>query len=235
VHEDTNPVEQDSTQETSLTRRKALGVGALAAGGAVLAGLVEASSADAATVVSGTTSLKAAAAKGTTSITVNSLLGFAPGYTIWLDTGTKAESVVVKSVTASTSKLTLKTPLQGAHSAGTRVSVIAPVLVIPGQFKSVLTKLVNDDTYSAAALASPGIILSDFPQLTTLELSALRDYAILSGADISAVNAARAASIASAAADDRGLVVGGSGVGVPVAVGLSISCCCSCCCKLGWF
>jgi hypothetical protein len=216
----------DSTSRKPLTRRKALGMAGVAVGGAALAGLVEASSADAAGV-SGTSSLKVAAAQGATTITVVSTTGFTANHTIWLDLGGQAESAAIKSVASSTHTVTLKTPLKQAHHAGARVSIIGPEMTGSGTLKTVLSKILNDSAYATAAVKSPLKITTDYPHISVLELETLRNCAILSGADMGAINTARADAIGASAAGDLGLITTDP---TGPALGFSVSCCSCCCC-----
>ena len=146
-------VEDDSTSGTSLTRRKALGVGAVALGGAAIGGLAGAGRAEAATKTIPNTAV----------------------------------------------------------------------------FKAALTKLATNSTYRTAATKNPSMVTHDYPSLSPLQLDALRDCAILSGANIAAINKVRAAAITSAASSNPGAVTisvsGGPGRG-----GWQISCSSCCCC-----
>ena len=84
------------------------------------------------------------------------------------------------------------------------------------QFKAVLTKLATDKGYLQATTKDPRKLLKDYPQLTIQELGALRDAAVLSGADVSAVDPLHAD--VAGARPGSGATLGGDG------------CCCCCCC-----
>lgn len=150
-------VEDDSMPGTSLTRKAALGVGAVALGGAALGGLAKAGGAQAATV----------------------------------------------------------------HSSAT----------VPdgAVFKTVLTKLASNPTFRQQMLTTPANLTKTYPSLTKLQLEALRDCAILSGANIASINKVRAAAISTAGAQAAAgaIVIGGH------STGWSISCCSCCCCCCG--
>ena len=156
MKEDSKPeiVEDDSTPGTSLTRKAALGVGAVALGGAALGGLANA----------------------------------------------------------------------GGASAATRATVPDGAV-----FKTVLTKLATNATYRQQALQNPGMITKSYPSLTKLQLEALRDCAILSGANIASINKVRAAAISTAGSQAAAgaIVISGH------SQGWSISCCSCCCCCCG--
>ena len=83
-------------------------------------------------------------------------------------------------------------------------------------FKSVLIKLATDKAYLHAATERPGTLLKDFPELTIQELDALRDAAVLSGADVSKIDPLHGA--IAQARPGSGEALGGDG------------CCCCCCC-----
>lgn len=85
-----------------------------------------------------------------------------------------------------------------------------------GAFKSVLTKLASDKGYLRATVNMPKKLLEDFPELTIQELDALRDAAILSGADLSNIDPLHAG--LAKARPGSGATLGGNG------------CCCCCCC-----
>ena len=91
------------------------------------------------------------------------------------------------------------------------------------EFRSALAKLASDQQYRDRAQDRPELIETDF-KLTVKELQALRQVAVMSGADIRAVDALRGDRIAERA---------------KAAAGQSdwwddwdwdISCCSSCCC-----
>lgn len=84
-------------------------------------------------------------------------------------------------------------------------------------FRKVLTKLSTDKGYLSAASADPKMLIKDYPELTIQELDALRDAAILCGADVTNVDPLHS-NLASARP--------GSGD----ALGGDITACCCCCC-----
>jgi hypothetical protein len=96
-------------------------------------------------------------------------------------------------------------------------------------FKTVLTKLASNATFRKQALQDPSLITKSYPSLSKLQLEALRDCAILSGANIASINKVRAAAIstASSQAAAGAIVVSGH------SIGWSISCCSCCCCCCG--
>jgi len=164
VKDDTKPVageaeqgvvEDDSTPGTSLTRKAALGVGAVALGGAALGGIADVAR-------------------------------------------------------AGTARSTATVP-DGAV------------------FKQVLTKLASNATFRSQALQNPAMITKTYPSLTKLQLEALRDCAILSGANIATINKVRAAAISTAGSQSAAgaIVIGGH------SLGWSVSCCSCCCCCCG--
>ena len=167
MKEDTKPVageeivEDDSTPGTSLTRRKALGVGAVALGGVALGGLADVARA-------GTVQSKATVPDGAV-------------------------------------------------------------------FKQVLTKLATSSSFRSQALQDPTVITKKYPSLTMLQLEALRNCAILSGANIKSINKVRAAAISSSSSINQtgAIVIGGSSGGPGHSVGWTISCTCCCCCCCG--
>ncbi|MFF4888096.1 hypothetical protein ACWD6Q_34230 [Streptomyces nigra] len=91
-------------------------------------------------------------------------------------------------------------------------------------FRQALNKLASDPDYRTVATADPQRLVSDF-QLEPKELEALRTAAIMSGADVTAVDLIRADSIKQAALGRAkgetwaSMENGGSGC----------SCCCCCC------
>ena len=90
------------------------------------------------------------------------------------------------------------------------------------QFKAVLTKLCTDKGYLRAATANPKKLIEDYPGLTIQELDALRDAAVLSGADVSNVDPLHA-KIYYSKPGQRGLGDGD----------ITACCCCCCCCITG--
>lgn len=86
------------------------------------------------------------------------------------------------------------------------------------QFQAALTQLSSDRSYRERAVADPSVITSDY-KLSLKELQALRQVAVLSGADVAVVDRFRADSIA------RG--------GVNALDSVDVSCCSCCCCCCG--
>lgn len=84
-------------------------------------------------------------------------------------------------------------------------------------FREVLTRLSTDKGYLQSATANPMKLLEDFPELTIQELDALRDAAILSGADVSNVDPLHAR-------------ITGARPGSGESLGGDITACCCCCC-----
>jgi len=146
-------VESDPTSGTALTRRKALGIGAVALGGAALGGLADVGRAQAATATAG------AVKKGT--------------------------------------------------------------------FGKALQRCVTDSTFYNQVIQSPAMLTKTFPTLSHQELEVMRDCAIMSGANIAAINKVRDAAISSAASKDTGVLVNSTGQ----VIGFAFACCCCCCCK----
>lgn len=89
----------------------------------------------------------------------------------------------------------------------------------PDNFRMALSRLASDVTYRERAMKEPTLIVRDF-DLSRKELMALREAAVLSGADISRVDQMRAAEI----------LVNASGMGV---ADVDVSCCSCCCCCCG--
>jgi len=85
------------------------------------------------------------------------------------------------------------------------------------QFREVLTRLANDSSFRAQATADPALITSNF-RLSLKELQALRQVAVLSGADVSTVDRVRITSIS----ETR-----------PSLDSVDVSCCSCCCCCCG--
>jgi hypothetical protein len=90
-------------------------------------------------------------------------------------------------------------------------------------FRSALTKLATDQTFRTSAISNPETIENTF-SLSITELQALRDAAVMSGADMSAVDALRGLRIQERA---RGQL------SPSLANGTSVSCCSCCCCCCG--
>lgn len=84
------------------------------------------------------------------------------------------------------------------------------------RFRDVLTRLATDKGYLKATTDQPSKLLNDYPGLTVQELDALRDAAVLSGADLSKVDPLHAQMAAKR--PGTGASLGGNG------------CCCCCCC-----
>lgn len=85
------------------------------------------------------------------------------------------------------------------------------------EFSKVLTKLANDSGYREKATYDPSIITRDF-KLALKELQALRQVAIMSGADCRAINKFRAGEFAARA---------------DLLCDVDVSCCSCCCCCCG--
>jgi hypothetical protein len=78
-----------------------------------------------------------------------------------------------------------------------------------GQFREALRRIASDTAYRNSAIQNPRIVLNDF-RLSLQDLRALRDAAVLSGADVSQVdNLLNQSQVGPIPAD---------------------ACCCSCCC-----
>ena len=118
----------------------------------------------------------------------------------------------------------------GGAQAATRANVPDGAV-----FRNVLTKLATNPTYRSQALQTPSMITHDYPSLTKLQLSALRECAILSGANIASINKVRAAAISTTGSQNAaGAIVIGGSAGTPGhSTGWSISCTCCCCCCCG--
>jgi hypothetical protein len=85
-------------------------------------------------------------------------------------------------------------------------------------FKSALTKLASDPDYRSKAQQDPELIQKDYG-LSVKELQALRQVALLSGADVSQVDALRGKEIANRSTEE--------------AAAVDVSCCSCCCCCCG--
>ena len=86
----------------------------------------------------------------------------------------------------------------------------------PATFKAALNRLSTDTTFRKAVLARPETLTKEF-KLSLRELHALRQAAIMSGADMTRINKVRAREIANAKA-------------TLTDIDIDISCCCCCCC-----
>ena len=91
----------------------------------------------------------------------------------------------------------------------------------PDAFREALKTLANDVSYRNAAIKNPKKIMDDF-DLSLIELRALRDAAIMSGADVRVVDQMVAGEMVAHAAYP----------GAEVA-DIDISCCSCCCCCCG--
>lgn len=92
----------------------------------------------------------------------------------------------------------------------------SPTMGAASPFRVVLTRLATDKGYLKVTTSDPKKLLADYPDLTMAELDALRDAAVLSGADLSKVDPLHSQS--AAARPGSGVALGGDG------------CCCCCCC-----
>ena len=86
----------------------------------------------------------------------------------------------------------------------------------PKNFKAALSKLGADKAFRAQVEKNPAVLTKEFLSLT--ELNALRQVALLTGADITQINKVRATGIA---ATNRAQLA---------AIDIDVSCCCCCCC-----
>jgi hypothetical protein len=84
----------------------------------------------------------------------------------------------------------------------------------PKTFKTALNKLGSDTAFRNQVMKNPTVLTREF-QLSIQELSALRQVAQLSGADMTQINKVRAS----------GIVRGGA-----AEIDINVSCCCCCCC-----
>ena len=94
------------------------------------------------------------------------------------------------------------------------------------EFQKALSKLSGDPTYRKAATGKPAMITKDF-KLTLQELTALRQVAIMSGANVKAVDRVRGKEYSRLAGASRLVVRPG------VATDVDVSCCSCCCCCCG--
>jgi hypothetical protein len=85
-------------------------------------------------------------------------------------------------------------------------------------FKAALTKLASDPEYRQKAQEDPTVIEKDYG-LSVKELQALRQVAVLSGADVSQVDHIRGTKIAERSSEELQSV--------------DVSCCSCCCCCCG--
>ncbi len=79
----------------------------------------------------GSTTLAAAANAGDTNIKVGSVTGFAPGYSVTIDTGAAQETAVISAVGtagAAGTGITLASALAGAHASGAAVALVGPTI-----------------------------------------------------------------------------------------------------------
>jgi hypothetical protein len=97
-----------------------------------------------------------------------------------------------------------------------------------GNFRRALSKLASDPEYRTLATADPQRLVNDF-QLTASELEALRQAAIMSGADVTSVDVLRAESIRK----DAFARVNNEDVTELANGGVNVSCCSCCCCCCG--
>jgi hypothetical protein len=91
------------------------------------------------------------------------------------------------------------------------------------EFKRALTALASDQEFRTQAIKDPRLVTRKF-KLSLTELESLREVAILSGADITAVNKIRANEIASRAT---------TAALKRTTIDIDISCCSCCCCCCG--
>ncbi len=89
----------------------------------------------------------------------------------------------------------------------------------PATFKKALNKLGSDNVFREQAMKNPETLTKDF-HLSIKELQGLRQAAILSGVDMTAINRARADEISRFAGTHPGIAKDD----------INISCCCCCCC-----
>lgn len=96
------------------------------------------------------------------------------------------------------------------------------------KFKAALTKLATDPEFRQGAVQNPQIIEQQFG-LSVKELQALRQVAILSGADIRAVDAIRGSRIIARATAE----INEQMTTEELDAAVSVSCCSCCCCCCG--
>lgn len=109
--------------------------------------------------------------------------------------------------------------------AGTATAANSPVT--HGDFGRALQKCVTNATFYNQTIQTPATLTNAFPKLSKQELEVLRTCAIMSGANVAAINKVRDAAISSFASKDTGVVVNSSGQ----VMGFAWSCCCCCCCR----
>lgn len=107
-----------------------------------------------------------------------------------------------------------------------RLPIVVPPKAEPGEFRKALTRLASDEAYREKAQKDPQLIMNDF-KLSVRDLQALRQVAVLSGADLTAVNKVRAESFARLGSEFTHLGRGG------LAADVNVSCCSCCCCCCG--
>lgn len=91
------------------------------------------------------------------------------------------------------------------------------------EFKRALTALASDQQFREQAIKDPRLVTRKF-KLSLTELESLREVAILSGADVTAVNKIRADEIARRGTAARASLT---------ILDIDISCCSCCCCCCG--
>jgi L-alanine-DL-glutamate epimerase-like enolase superfamily enzyme len=89
----------------------------------------------------------------------------------------------------------------------------------PATFKKALNKLATDQAFREKTLKSPESLTTEF-KLSVHELRALRQAAVLSGADMTQIDSIRSRAI------KAGLATGNLAADWDI----DISCCCCCCC-----
>ena len=88
----------------------------------------------------------------------------------------------------------------------------------PQTFKAALNRLGSDDAFRTAVERDPEALTRDY-NLSIQQLHALRQAAILSGVNMTTIEATRIRAI-----DEL------NRAGNPLAVDVNVSCCCCCCC-----
>jgi hypothetical protein len=111
--------------------------------------------------------------------------------------------------------------LEAQLKLGTNFTVIPETKRDDKAFKNALAKLSSDKDYRNKATADPSILSNDF-KLTILQLKSLREVAVMSGADVSKVEALQATVIG-------GLIKRPGGL----SANWDVSCCSCCCCCCG--
>src|SRR4051812_17617012 len=89
----------------------------------------------------------------------------------------------------------------------------------PANFKKALAKLSTDEAFRQKALTHPETLTTEF-HLSLRDLHALRQAAVLSGADMTQITRVRATEMGRMATTAGSLAD----------VDINISCCCCCCC-----